>query len=154
MRLQKHLNELLKTDVPIKTEFESLSSLRASFVVNDIEYKFHASNFDDGWHISFIAERDLSTGKRFSSKEDREGITGKGDALQVFSAIVKLFKLFIKRYRPHEFYFYAKEASRQKLYDRFSKMIKGYDFQKYVDPDWKSWGMKYHFKRKKRKRNK
>jgi hypothetical protein len=154
MRLNRYLTELLKTDIPIKIERETLSSLRATFVVNDVEYKFHAGDFDDGWHISFTAEKDLSTGKRFDSLKDREGITGKGDAIQVFSAIVKLFKLFIKQHRPYRFYFYAKEASRQKLYDRFAKLIGkgGYTFDKYVDPEWPSWGMKYDFRRKKRKK--
>lgn len=151
MRLQRHLNELFKTDVPMEIERDTLSTFRTSFKVGDIKYIFRATQYDEeGWHISFVAR-----GKGIT---DTEGILGTGNAAKVFAAIIKAFKMFIKSHRPHSFYFYGKEKSRQKLYDRFSKMIAkahgGYTFEKYVDPEWPQWGMRYNFKKKKRKKSK
>jgi hypothetical protein len=136
MRLNKYINELFDTDLPVRILSQSSDSFIAKFTVGDEEYTFDADlDTNDGeWYITFMAG-------------GREDITGTGNAAQVFSGIIKLMKMFIKSYSPHTLAFHAKEKSRIKLYDRFAKMIKGYKLTKAKE----SMGMRYVFKKPKRK---
>lgn len=135
MRLTRYLNELFKTDVPVKITIKTNNDFKAVFTVGEIEYEFSAGKErlfrkifkdhrdpDSGWYITFTA-----------GEKGREDITGTGNAIQVFAAVIKTFKIFIKSYHPHIFAFHAKEKSRVKLYDRFAKMITGYTLTKIKD---------------------
>jgi len=57
--------------------------------------------------------------------DDSFGVTGGGQAFTVFATVIHALKMFVQKTRPHPFIFFtAKEASRQKLYDRFIRMVK------------------------------
>jgi len=154
MRLENFLNELFKTD--IKTDEITVNPIMyvVSFVVGDILYKFSATEFGGEWHVAFTAEEDIKKGYKFYG--GREDILGTGNAVQVFSTIIKILKKFVKKYRPHSFHFYGKEKSRQKLYDRFAKMIEkeGFKYTKFKDPEWAHFGMRYNFVKERKKKRK
>jgi hypothetical protein len=120
MRLQQYITELFDTKVDIKVEKQTMSADIYTFVIDDIEYSFHARNEKGTWEIAF-------------SQYEGIGITGSGNAPQVFAAISKCLDMFLKKYKPMEFWFSAKEPSRRKLYKRFAKLItrkyRAYDFR-------------------------
>lgn len=156
MRLNRYLTELFRTDVDVDVQTRNSRLFVGKFIVGDILYTFVASLYDEveGWHIAFTADKELVGGTWKYKRSDRESILGSGNAALVFAAVIKLFKMFLKEYRPHRFHFYGKEPSRQKLYDRFAKMILkfgGYDFDKFTDPTFPGFGQRYDFQRKKRK---
>ena len=113
MKFQTYLNELFDTQVPIKIEWQELSDLRYSFVIDGKKYEFDADNEKGSWEIVFTYRGDKAS----------TGITGTGNAAQVFSAVAKCIDMFLKKYKPNQFWFSAKEPSRKKLYDKFSKLI-------------------------------
>ena len=59
----------------------------------------------------------------------------KGVAIKLFAALPQAIKMFIKDKKPKDFRFSAKtnEPSRVRLYDRLSKMIKGYKLKRYTE---------------------
>jgi len=124
MKLKDYLTEIFTTDVPLKIEDYTKQSGQwiAKFSVGDIDYVFNAkimNQVQDIWELTFWVEtREYS----FS----RYGLTGTGNAAAVMAAVIKAFKIFIKKFSPATFWFEAKEESRQKLYDRLSKYITGY----------------------------
>jgi len=127
MRLLKYINELFDTKVDIKIKEQNLSANTYIFIVNDIEYEFNANNEKGAWQIEF-------------GQDKGTGITGEGNAIQVFGAVAKCLNIFIKKYKPREFWFTAKEPSRKKLYHRMAKMlIKKYPYnfikEKFYDED-------------------
>ena len=111
MRLQQYINELFDTDVDIKVNTEDFSTVIYEFEIDGIKFEFNANNENGTWEIIF------------SGKKRSTGITGTGNAPQVFAGIAKCTDMFLKKYKPIEFYFSAKERSRVKLYKRFSKVI-------------------------------
>ena len=53
------------------------------------------------------------------------GVTGGGDAFVIFATVIHALKVFARLFAARPFIiFTAKEASRQKLYDRFVRMVK------------------------------
>ena len=69
---------------------------------------------DIGWVFTFQSD----------VNDDPFGVTGEGDAFAVFATVIHALKVFVRtRNRPF-IVFTAKEASRQKLYDRFIRLVK------------------------------
>ena len=69
---------------------------------------------DIGWVFTFQSD----------VNDDPFGVTGGGDAFAVFATVIHALKVFVRtRNRPF-IVFTAKEASRQKLYDRFIRLVK------------------------------
>ena len=70
------------------------------------------------WELSFRQD----TGDEMTS---RYGVTGGGDAFVIFATVIHALKVFARLFATRPFIvFTAKEASRQKLYDRFVRMVK------------------------------
>jgi hypothetical protein len=112
MRLEQYINELFDTKVDIKVEWQDLSDLRYSFVINDKVYTFDADNEKGTWEIDFTLRSKATT-----------QITGSGNAPQVFAAVKECLNIFLKKRKPYQFWFTAKEPSRKKLYKMMSKLI-------------------------------
>ena len=74
------------------------------------------------WVLSFA---DIT---RFSSGPGRApgmyGVTGGGDAFVIFATVIHALKMFVRAHGRPFILFTAKEASRQKLYDRFVRVVK------------------------------
>ena len=52
------------------------------------------------------------------------GVTGGGHAFTVFATVIHALKMFVRAHNSPFIVFTAKEASRQKLYDRFVRLVK------------------------------
>ena len=69
------------------------------------------------WELSFRQD----TGDEMTS---RYGVTGGGDAFVIFATVIHALKVFSRLFTARPFIvFTAKEASRQKLYDRFVRLV-------------------------------
>ena len=71
------------------------------------------------WQLSFA---DITTGPGMPPRP--YGVTGGGHAFAVFATVIHALKMFIQAHNRPFIIFSAKEASRQKLYDRFVRMVK------------------------------
>ena len=81
-----------------------------------IPKELHTS--DIAWELTF---GDITVAK-FAADYD---LTGGGQAFTVFATVIHALKVFVQKTRPRPFIvFTAKEASREKLYDRFVRMVK------------------------------
>ena len=70
---------------------------------------------DIGWVFTFQSD----------VNDDPFGVTGEGDAFAVFATVIHALKVFARLFADRPFIvFTAKEASRQKLYDRFVRLVK------------------------------
>ena len=124
MRLQSYLNELFDTNVDITMIEDNPKSKIYSFIIKHQEFRFLARKEGD-WEIIFGTE------------DGKTGMTGKGDAVQIFAAVSKCLDMFIKKFTPVEFYFTAKEPSRKKLYKRITKIIvKKYPYDLEIEEYW------------------
>lgn len=66
------------------------------------------------------------------TQTDGHEITGTGMSLQVFSTVVAIMQDFVRQVHPVQFYFTAKEPSRQRLYRLFARQVTRYF------PGWRS----------------
>ena len=67
------------------------------------------------WELTFQSD----------DRDNSFGVTGGGQAFTVFATVIHALKVFVQKTRPRPFIvFTAKEASREKLYDRFVRMVK------------------------------
>ena len=81
-----------------------------------IPKELHTS--DMAWEFTF---GDITVAKFAADYE----LTGGGQAFTVFATVIHALKVFVQKTRPRPFIvFTAKEASREKLYDRFVRMVK------------------------------
>ena len=69
---------------------------------------------DIGWVFTFQSD----------DNDDPYGVTGGGDAFAVFATVIHALKVFVRTHNRPFIVFTAKEASRQKLYDRFVRIVK------------------------------
>ena len=79
------------------------------------------------WELSFADITNAPGGPRSPDLRgpSRHGVTGGGDAFVVFATVIHALKVFVRLFATRPFIvFTAKEASRQKLYDRFVRMVK------------------------------
>jgi len=128
MRLENYLTELFKTDIPLKITDEG-DWWKAEFEIEDLKYRFSGELLNkvmDRWAVAFEL-REMQG--RPVHRSEKYAMTGTGHAATVMAAVIKAFKLWIDKKLPREFFFEAKEASKQKLYNRLSKYIEkmGYD---------------------------
>ena len=114
MKFKQYINELFDTKVPIKIDWQELSDLRYSFIIDDLKYTFDANNEKGTWEVVFTLR---------VKGANSTSITGTGNAPQVFAAVNKCLSIFLKKFKPYQFWFTAKEPSRKKLYKMMSKHI-------------------------------
>jgi hypothetical protein len=116
MRLKQYIvNELFDTDVLINTSMKRYDKHLYRFGIDGLQYRFDAIfDEDEGWQIFFGIEK----GKKMDVS-----ITNTGNQNKVFAAVLKCLKIFLNKVKPDRIFFTAKEPSRQKLYDRMSKLL-------------------------------
>jgi len=115
MKFKQYINELFDTKVDVEVVKERPNHCIYSFTIKGLKYKFSGEFMRDmnnigEWQLMFVSDMGL-------------GITGSGNALQVFAAVGKCIDMFLKKYKPERFAFTAKEESRKKLYLKMSKLI-------------------------------
>ena len=66
------------------------------------------------WHITFEIR---GTGGK------PHDISKTGNEFKVFATVAEILNEYLKKVKPDNFWFTAKEPSRAKLYDRFAKLI-------------------------------
>ena len=71
------------------------------------------------WQLSFA---DITSGPGMAPS--MYGVTGGGHAFAVFATVIHALKVFVRAHNRPFIVFTAKEASREKLYDRFVRMVK------------------------------
>ena len=121
MRLKQYIiNELFDTKVPIKKDWQEPTDIRYSFIIDDKKYTFDGNNEKGIWEIVFTLRGDKSSPR---GNKSSTSITGTGNAPQVFAAVNKCLDIFLKKFKPYQFWFTAKEQSRKKLYKMMSKLI-------------------------------
>ena len=79
-----------------------------------IPKELHTS--DIAWELTF---GDITVAKFAADYE----LTGGGQAFTVFATVIHALKMFVRKEGRPFIYFSAKEASRQKLYDRFVRLV-------------------------------
>ena len=111
MKFRDYINEVFDTKVKI-TDYEVNSdSANYWFDIDGREFELIADKRDDIWYIFFTDD---------SLKVQ---VTNKGDNFKIFASVIQVMKKFLKDITPNKFKFVAGVKSRQKLYDKFSKLI-------------------------------
>ena len=88
---------------------------KALFTIDDNKYVFQAETSDmERWQITF--EIRGAGGKPHD-------ISKTGNEFKVFATVAEILNEYLKKVKPDNFWFTAKEPSRAKLYDRFAKLI-------------------------------
>ena len=88
---------------------------KALFTIDDNKYVFKAETSDmERWQITF--EIRGAGGKPHD-------ISKTGNEFKVFATVAEILNEYLKKVKPDNFWFTAKEPSRAKLYDRFAKLI-------------------------------
>ncbi len=121
------LQEVLSNPVPITWKEKSNEQWRATFIIDKIPYEAKMSNFtdideedQDEWEVEFYIDFQWA---RKNQMKTAQGISKTGNQFQILATVVKAFDEFLKKQKPFAFAFSAKEKSRQRLYDRFAKII-------------------------------
>lgn len=127
------LDELLNNSLEIHYEEFMGDSFSASFVApNGQDYQVALLEHDmapDEMYVQlldFVDEDDLESGMfaEFAlASDDSQGITGTGNAFQVFAAVVEALIRMIKEANCSFIYFQGAEPSRRKLYNRLAPRI-------------------------------
>ena len=88
---------------------------KALFTIDDNKYVFKAETSDmERWQITFEI--------RGAGGEPHD-ISKTGNEFKVFATVAEILNEYLKKVKPDNFWFTAKEPSRAKLYDRFAKLI-------------------------------
>jgi hypothetical protein len=109
------VTEALSTITPYKWIYKTNDQWKATFIVEDIEYYILFATDEDSplyWDVVFDVTNPVQSVDAFAP-------TGTGNAFIVFSTIISIVGEFAtSKDKLFGFKFTAKEASRQKLYDR------------------------------------
>ena len=120
MRANEFISELFTGNKQWQWTFQDDNQAIANFEIGGVPYKFFAAQDSDeapgDWEIEFTA-------KVASSGNATWGVTGTGNAAEVFGTVVDILKTFLanKKDSVRRLTFAAKEGSRQGLY---AKMVK------------------------------
>ena len=145
MRLKQYINELFKSDIPLKKK-KSGKDFYVEFKVGDITYYFEAAKlatipgrgtyYDVGF---WVAEGDVDLG---------QSQTRKFNAPRVLAGVLKAFKQFMKERKPDIFQFSSTEwgkgqKSRMGVYEKFAKwIVKNYPYKEVDKDDPTGWRFK------------
>ena len=109
------LTEILNKPAEWKWFKTSSREWKALFTIDDNKYVFKAETSDmERWQITF--EIRGAGGKPHD-------ISKTGNEFKVFATVAEILNEYLKKVKPDNFWFTAKEPSRAKLYDRFAKLI-------------------------------
>lgn len=123
MRANEFLVELFQGQKNWQWMFRGSEEVQAKFEVDGVEYSYLVYEYKPGrWEIDFSNRGEQNQNKPY-------GITGTGNAAEVFGTVVDITRSFLQQY-PHVklISFSADEPSRQKLYARMAQRLL---------PDWK-----------------
>ena len=111
MKLTEILNKPAKWKW-FKTNWREWTAL---FIIDDNKYVFKAETDDmERYQITFEIR---GTGGK------PHDISKTGNEFKVFATVAEILNEYLKKVKPDNFWFTAKEPSRAKLYDRFAKLI-------------------------------
>jgi len=118
IKFKDYINESL--DKPY--EWDNIKSSK-----DEYKYMFFADDINK-IEIKYIARflfvSDMVWDFDFNQSGGSTKITGdSGSPFRIFATVLDIFDDFMKKVKPNMFGFSAKEKSRQRLYDRFSKTI-------------------------------
>ena len=109
------LLEVLNKPAEWKWFLKAPREWKALFTIDDNKYVFKAETSDmERWQITF--EIRGAGGKPHD-------ISKTGNEFKVFATVAEILNEYLKKVKPDNFWFTAKEPSRAKLYDRFAKLI-------------------------------
>jgi len=109
------LLEVLNKPAEWKWFLKAPREWKALFTIDDNKYVFKAETSDmERWQITF--EIRGAGGKPHD-------ISKTGNEFKVFATVAEILNEYLKKVKPENFWFTAKEPSRAKLYDRFAKLI-------------------------------
>ena len=109
------LIEILNKPAEWKWFLKAPREWKALFTIDDNKYVFKAETSDmERWQITF--EIRGAGGKPHD-------ISKTGNEFKVFATVAEILNEYLKKVKPDNFWFTAKEPSRAKLYDRFAKLI-------------------------------
>ena len=123
---EEELTELFAPGKPWKWDYNSDTEAEATFVIGDIQYRFYAFRNPGSKNIWEVEFRIVEGG----DPENRYGLTGSGNSVQVMSTVTDILRAFLAKYQNKiaVLVFSAEESSRQALYARMAKKLL---------PDWK-----------------
>ena len=123
---EEELTELFAPGKPWKWDYNSDTEAEATFVIGDIQYRFYAFRNPGSKNIWEVEFRIVEGG----DPENRYGLTGTGNSVQVMSTVTDILRAFLAKYQNKiaVLVFSAEESSRQALYARMAKKLL---------PDWK-----------------
>jgi len=116
------IREIFDNPVPYRITTKTLKKFEVYFKVEKIGYTFTATG-------GFLSDNKYNFLLTFSSNTTLKNyrgdmiLTGEGNPYVVFSTLAKIMEEFIKKYKPYEFSFTAKEESRKKIYRIFTKKL-------------------------------
>jgi len=123
---EEELTELFSPGKPWKWDYNSDTEAEATFVIGDIQYRFYAFRNPGSKNIWEVEFKIVEGG----DPENRYGLTGTGNSVQVMSTVTDILRAFLAKYQNKiaVLVFSADESSRQALYARMAKKLL---------PDWK-----------------
>ncbi len=129
MKFEQYITELFKSDIPLKVRDQG-DLWQADFEIDGLKYTFSGELVNKVMHRWAVAFELKEMHGKPVHRSDKYSMTGTGNAAKVMAAVIKAFKLWMDKKLPNEFYFQAKETSKQKLYGRLSKYIEKMGFEK------------------------
>ena len=131
MRADEFIAELFTGNKQWQWTFQDDNQAIANFEIGGVPYKFFAAQDSDeapgDWEIEFTAKVE-------SSGNATWGVTGTGNAAEVFGTVVDILKTFLadRKGAVRRLTFAAKEGSRQGLYAKMVKrLLPSWDLQHY-----------------------
>lgn len=109
---EKKLNELWNQPADWTWIERDPKEWEASFKINDVRYR-----------VFLIGQDGRSVSLSFATGDNREDITGDGNAFQVFATLKAILDDFLRHRKPKSISFSANESSRIKLYHRMANQL-------------------------------
>jgi len=119
-----HIFELFDSPKSYSWRIKKNTAWYGEFEVGELKYivVFSRSRSKNIWTIAFQLDR--QSAQQINKRSD--GITGSGNAVQVFSTFLKMLDDLIAEVKPKEIQFIGEGESRNKLYHRMFSKIKNY----------------------------
>lgn len=128
MSVLGRIDELLSTDLRYKKRVDQGNYIEYVFWIKDRKFLIF---FSKG---SQYGSKE-SWGMAFHDEDGKLELTGKGDSIRVFSAVIEIVKSFVEEKKPVEFVFSC-SSGRTKFYERLARYIeKNSDYKRIVNVD-------------------
>lgn len=125
MSVTERIDELLSTNLRYKKRVDQGNYIEYVFWIKDRKFLIF---FSKG---SQYGSKE-SWGMAFHDEDGRLELTGKGDSIRVFSAVMEIVKKFVKEKEPIEFVFSCSH-DRIDFYETFAKYIEKHSKYRRID---------------------